>query len=789
MRPFYEPAYQLNGPPDGRLNGPSSGWGATATASEFTIQHLLMILRRRRMIILLPLLGCLLLAVFACIFITRRYQGSGEIEVQKSATDSLGLDNLANAKPESSDALDDNVTLQTQARILESNTLALKVINDLNLENTEDFRPKTNPVRAFLARFLPAGETDPPNSALDDAPRRRDHAVKVFQNHLKIKPVPGTRLIQIEYTSPDPKIAAAVVNDMAKSLVDYTLQNRYSATSEVSKWLGGQLGEIKNEADELEAKVEQLEHESGVFSLGATDAQGKEMAYSATLDSLQQATQAMSMATSARILKGGLYKTVQNGNPELISSLAGSTLADASPTANSSFLLLQNLRTQQAALASQIAADTSKYGPANPKLGDDKASLDAVNVAIKAEVDRIGQRTENDYKAAQIVENNMRGVYSQQRAAADKSNDKAVTLLIARQEASDARALYQTLYTHLKEAGVIEGLHSSNISVVDVGRIPSKPVSPNMPLYLGFSVMVGGFVGILCALLTEATDDRVEEIGLIESGLHTHVLGVLPVTKLSAPKSRRKLHGRHLRRLTSGNLAVLDGPNTAYVEALRGVRTSLLVPRDGQRPSTILITSACEREGKSTLSLNLAAALTLNGSRVLLVDADMRSAGLSGYMGFDRPKHGMHRDGRAIRGLSDSLTESTEPDIMAPFSKLDNLHVLAAGPVPTYPAELLGSERMSKLIEQWSAGFDYVIIDSPPIIAVTDALVLAQLTDITVLVARHGQTTKTSLERSYRLLQDVKRGSVRVVVNAVHRRSASYNGYYGYQATTYYTGA
>jgi capsular exopolysaccharide synthesis family protein len=766
----------------------SKGLEGAAMNNELTIQHLLMILTRRRMIIIWPVVGCLLLALIACILMTRRYQAFGEIEVQKSATDSLGLENLANARQESSDALDDNVTLQTQAKILESNTLALKVINDLNLEKTEDFKPKDNPVASIIELFKPGSEEDPENSALEDAPHRRDHAIRVLQKHLRIKPLPGTRLIQIQYTSSDPKLAAAVVNDIAKSLVDYTLQNRYSATSEVSKWLGEQLGKIKNEADKLQRKVEQLEHESGVFSFGTTDAQGKEMAYSATLDGLQQATQALSMATSARILKGGLYKTVQNGNAELISSLAGSSLADASPTANVSFLLLQNLRTQQAALASQIASDTSKYGPANPKLGDEKASLDSINAAIKAEVDRIGQRTENDYKASQIIENNMRGVYRQQREAADKSNGKAVTLLIARQEAADARALYQTLNTHLKEAGVIEGLHSSNISVVDAGRIPSKPFSPNIPLYLGLSVLTGGFVGILCALLREATDDRVDEIGLIENSLHTQILGVLPATTLSGPKGRRELTGTR-RSLSAGNLMVLDGPNTAYVEALRGIRTSLLIPADGPRPSTILITSACEKEGKSTVSLNLAAALTLNGSRVLLVDADLRSAGLSSYMGFERPDSGMRLGERAVRGLSGSLSGFTKPDIFAPFPELETLHVLAAGPVPTYPAELLGSQHMKDLIEQWLEEFDYVIIDSPPVIAVTDALILAQLADIAVLVARHGQTTRTSLERSYRLLHDVKRGRVRVVINAVQRRSVSYNGYYGYQGTTYYRGA
>ena len=159
-------------------------------------------------------------------------------------------------------------------------------------------------------------------------------------------------------------------------------------------------------------------------------------------------------ATSNRILKGALYKTIENGDPELISGLAGSSLAGASPAVNSSFVLLQNLRAQQATLASQVASDTSKYGSANPKLVDDKASLDSINAQIKFEVVRIGERAANDYKAAQATENSTRDVYEQARKAADIQNDKAIALLIARQEATDARSLYQTLYSHLKEAGV-----------------------------------------------------------------------------------------------------------------------------------------------------------------------------------------------------------------------------------------------------------------------------------------------------------------------------------------------
>ena len=756
--------------------------------NELTIRGLLLMLKRRRAIILWTVAVCFLSAVTLCIFLKPRYKALGEIQVQKSATDGLGLENLTGPKQEAADALSENIDLQTQANILESYSLALRVIDDLNLEKTEDFKPTFNPIGWVLDQFT-GGVQDPPNAALDDAPHRRDHAVKVFERHLKIEPQSGTRLIDIKYTSTDPKIAAAVVNDLGKSLVDYTLNSRFTATSEVSNWLSSQLRDIKKEAEEQQGKLENLQRESGIYSLGIPDATGKEMAYSATLDRLQQATQELSTATSNRILKGALYKTIQNQDPELISGLAGSSLAGSSPAVSSSLLLLQNLRAQQATQASQVAADISKYGSANPKLGDDKASLDSINAQIKLEVSRIGQRAANDYKAAQTTEDSTREVYEQTRKAADVQSNKAIAVLIARQEATDARSLYQTLYSHLKEAGVMEGLRSSNVAVVDPGRVPSKPI-PYILIIPALALVLGGFFGIAGALLVESTSDRIEGMETIENSLRAPILAVLPMTQAPSSggivsKFRQRL-GNGNRDFAVGRVAVLDGPNTAYVEAIRGLRTSLLQTQNGPPPKTILITSAGEREGKSTLSLNLAAALVLNGSRVLLVDGDMRSSGLSGYMEFGR-KEGVSA-GHQKSGLSDTLSGPGEAAVITPFSKLPNLSALPAGLDPRFPAELLGSKRMKALVERWSASYDYVLIDSPPVLAVADAVILSRLADLTLLVARHGQSTQKSLDRAYRTLRKEGR-NIGIVVNGVRRDSVSFDEFYGYKGTSYYSEA
>jgi uncharacterized protein involved in exopolysaccharide biosynthesis len=309
--------------------------------NELTIQALLAILRRRRSLIIKTTAACFVLAALFCVFSSRRYSATAEIQVQKSSADGLGLESLmSSAGGDATDALDANITLQTQANILQSDTLALKVIEDLDLEHTRDFKPRFNPVGWALSFFTPAGPKDPVNAPLEQAPLRRTRALAVFAKNLNVKPVAGTRLIDVTYLSTDPKLAAAVVNHLTQGLVDYTFQTRFNATNEASGWLSAQLQDLKKEAETLQAHVVALQKDSGVYSLGS-DATGKELAYSAILDRLQQSTASLTAATSNRILKGGVYEITRKGDPELISGLAGSSMAGSSPAVSNSLSLIQ----------------------------------------------------------------------------------------------------------------------------------------------------------------------------------------------------------------------------------------------------------------------------------------------------------------------------------------------------------------------------------------------------------------------------------------------------------------
>jgi polysaccharide biosynthesis transport protein len=745
--------------------------------NELTIADLLVTLRRRKNWIVITTAFCFLLGVVVCVISTPKYQGKAVIEIQKTSADMLGLQSMMGASDGPGDALNANLDLQTEVGILQSESLAIKVIRDLHLEQTRDFQPKWSPL-GWIATLLPS--SDPPEVAgsdLENSPRRRTDAVKIFESHLKVEPVPGTRLIEITYFHSDRKIAPAVANGLVRALKDYRFQTRYAATNESSEWLNGQMADLKKQTQDLQTKVADLQKESGVYSLG-TDSQGRDQSYSATLDRLQQATTALTEATSNRIMKGAVYQIAKDGDPELISGLAGASLMGSSSSIQNSFTLIQNLRSQQATLQAQLALDSSKFGTSYPKLVDEKSSLASVTKAISDEVSRIGKRAANDFQAAQEGESRLNTVYAQRKAEAEGLNDKAIEYGIAKQEADDSRNLYEDLLKRLKEAGVIEGFRSSNISVVEPARVPAKPAKPNVPIYLGVSIIGGLLFGVCGALFTDSVDTKIQSFEQVEQLLDAPLLGILPKFRKTR---RRRLQNRAPLSLnqTPKNQTSdpLNAPATAFSEALRALRTELLHSRGAATPKVILVTSPVPGEGKTTVSVNLASLLGRSGKRVLFVEADMRNPSLSrGFVSLND----------SSPDLSALLTDEERTFDGATMETVLGVKLLRAGPVPDHPAELLDSDRMRSLLDEWKLQFDHIVLDSPPLLAVTDASVLSHMADVTLLVARPGFTSSKALRRAYKLIGQNKETPIGVVLNAVDRKSASYSDYYGYSGSTYY---
>jgi polysaccharide biosynthesis transport protein len=719
-----------------------------------------MMLTRRRGIIHVSLCAFFLLAILALAVSTRRYRSMGEIEVQKESTSALGIQTDSADTP--SDALEVNMIIQTQAQILQSDSLALRVIEDLHLEQTEDYRPKWSPVGWLFGLFAPRGVADPRGATLENSPHRRMRVLKTFHSRLMVKPVAGTRLIDVSYLSPDPQLAAAVVNHLLQGLIEKGYQARYDATMQASSWLSGQLGELRAKTQELQAKTVKLQQESGVFALGEVDREGRDQVYSPTLEKLQMATQAEAQAQSNRILKGAINDVVKSGNAELISGLGGSAISGgASGAVASSLGLIQNLRMQEATLQGQLQELSAKFGPAYPKLAEVRGNLTAVQQAIQAEVARVAGRAHNDFMVAEQTEEKTRRDFNADKSEAEALNNKTIEYQMVRQEADQTRSLYDDMLRHLKESGLLAGLHSTNISIVDWAKASDSPAKPVVPLYLLGSIMVGLVIGVLAALLRDVTDTKIQDPREI-----SRELGPLPLCTLPYQKELPTLPGEE-NWIEKSPLPALDRPHSLFVESLRSLRTSLLLSRSGAPPRSVLVTSPLEGEGKSFLSWNLAILFAQQGKRVLLCDANLRHPFLHRNLEVD--------PGTGLSTVLAGLLPNHGASAVIPVLEVPGLFLIPAGPLPPYPAELLASSQMADLVKVWEMQYDLVLLDGPPLLQFTDSAVLSSMVNSVLLLARHGKTPLPALEKSYRMLEDVQATSgrkINIVVNGVRDQPA-----------------
>ena len=735
--------------------------------SELSLRDLLVIYRKRRKYVYITMLAVCALGAVYCVVATRRYQATGTVQIQKEGSGALGLDSLMSAGGGSSGDLDVDVVISTQANILQSDTLALHTIKKLHMEETQDFSAHhLNALGWVLGLISPKGVTDRPGVPLEEAPQRLQKALKIFSKNLTVKPIPGTRLIQINYLNPDPKLAAAVVNELMAALVDYNFQTRFQATNQASTWLTGQLVDLRKQSEDLQSQVVSLERQSGVYSLGGVDATGQQQVYSGVLDQLQQDTAALSLAEQNRILKGAIAHAAETGNAEMLSGLAGSSVGGGS-SGSSSLALIQTLRQQQAVQQAALQEAEAKYGRSYPKLVELRANLAAVDRSIHDEVERIKKRAQSDYAIAVQSEAKTRAIYEKQKQLADQLNDKAVEYVIVRQEATESRNLYEDLLKRLKEAGVIEGLKSSNITVVDPGRVPASPMKPNVPRYMLAALFGGFFLGSLVALIVDVLDNKIGSIQEAEELTGQTLLGATPFVD----DMMRQGVGEGKTRLTT-----LNDPHSTFAEALRSIRTSILLTGGGSKCRIILITSSIPGEGKTVVGSNLAVVLAQSNRKVLLVDVDMRRGAL-----------GQRLNLPPGTGLSELLAGQQQEPQMQSIEGVPLLDVLRSGTPPPNPADLLDS-KIGNWLNVWREKYDFIVLDGPPLLPVTDAHIVHPMADITLLVTRNRLTERSQLLRSYRMLADGSKHFVGVILNGLRPQDDNYYGYYGYRKYAYHYG-
>jgi polysaccharide biosynthesis transport protein len=547
-------------------------------------------------------------------------------------------------------------------------------------------------------------------------------------------------------------------------MTTYTENNfksRFDSTMQASDWLSKQLVDLQMKVETSQEKLVRYQREHEI--LGIDEKQNL------TTEKLDELNKALTTAESERMDKESVYRLVQAGDIDTIST-AANTLDNAGAAAQSGSLL-DTLRSKQADLRIQAAQLSTQFGPAYPKLAQINNQVKEIDAEILAETRKIAAKIKGQYLASVQRENMLHDALEKQKQEANKLNESAIEYSLLKRDLDTNRQLYEGLLEKLKEAGVSAGLRSNNFRIVDVARVPTAPIEPNIPRNLSFAFMLGLTSGVGLAFLLEGLDNtvRTTEQAQMISGLPP--LGMIPLG------SRTAREGASTKRLviaTSKEVVELITqvrPQSQMAESYRALRTSLLLSNLGAPPKVIMITSALPQEGKTTTSINCAVVLAQKGIRVLLIDADLRRPSIHKTLGMG-PRSGLSNVLTGSATLEQAITRS---------SVLPNLSVLPAGTPPPNPAELLASTNMRDVLDQLRGEYDHIVVDTPPTLSVTDAVVLSPRADAIVLVIRSGQTTKQALRRSRDILTQVNAKVSGVLLNAVDLSSPDYYYYYEYQ--------
>jgi capsular exopolysaccharide synthesis family protein len=704
--------------------------------------HLLdyvIILRKHQWLILTFLLTVVTVVTIATFKMKPVYEAAARVEVDKESQLNMQFPDDQNSYDE---YMDMDTYLETQTKILESETLAMDTIRSMDLGKYPEFGGSSTP-----AAFGQGG-----------AALRRPAILGEFLGDLTVRRVPDSRLIEVRFDAENPQLAAEVVNTHLQNYIEQNFKSKYDATTQASNWLSSELEELRIKVEKSEDARLAYERENQIWQIDEKQ--------DITTQKLADLSKAVTDAQTDLSGKEALYRMATSGE------------ADAVPAVRDN-PVITGLENKKSDLDEQYADASNQYGPNFPKVQRIREQQAEVNADLTRSRQVIVDGIREDYNTAQSHVELLQESLDKQKAEANNVAEKLVQYNILEHDAEANKQLYDGLLQKLKEATITAGLRSSNIRIVDPALVPTSPSRPQKARNILLALLVGLVGGIGLAIFREYLDNTVKSPDDIETLTGLPSLAVVP----SLPGVNGS--GGRFSRLSKEASQAAGGPRVellSYVqpksqisEAFRALRTSLLLSQAEHPPQVILVTSALPREGKTTAAANLAVTFAQLGDRTLLVDSDMRKPGIRRAMNLTTAKDG---------GLSSYLAGvSTLDEVTFPHPAISNLAVLTTGPVPPSPADLLSSHRMRDGIAELRRRYKFIVIDSPPIMAATDAVILSALTDGVLLVVRSGQTPKEAFTRARDLLAAVKCRLLGVVLNAVDSNAPDY--YYAYRYYPY----
>ena len=653
---------------------------------------------------------------------------------------------------------------QTQYKIIESRTVARDVIKRLNLAKSEEFFPK--PKGDFISSMKRSiGETVSfwidsiesllkKETAVSDGNAENDSDYKLvseFIERMEVKPIRNSRLVDVGFRARDPRLAARIANTIGKAYIDQNLETKLKAAQDAVRWLHSRIEDERKKVGKAEQALIKYKEKHNIITDFSSDVEN------VTAQKLAQLNTQVVEAESERVEAETRYKQAMamTGTPDMLDSV---------PEVLNNELIRQ-IKSMEVELYNRMSELSKKYGRKHPRMTAIDSELKTIQKRKAQEVNRVVNSLRNEYRVALAKENSLKAALNRQKKETLELNQKAIGYGVLQREAESARQMYELLINRFKETSLTEDMKTGNIRIIDRAEVSNLPVSPRKKLNIILASIIGLIAGLGLTFFLEFLDNTIKVPDDIKRELDIPYLGPVPAMASNRPDTQ---DGGERPELVT-----LHSPKSTISEAFRGVRTSIIFSSAEIEPRIILISSSGPQEGKTLTASNLAITMANAGSRVVILDCDLR-----------RPKIHKLFNIKRDKGMTNFLTGNEDIKGLICNTGIENLDVIPCGPVPPNPSEILGSARMSKLLEILKKNYTRIIIDSPPITAVTDAVVLSKVADGVVLVIRAGETPKEIIKNGLMQLRAVNAHVIGTILNGV---GMGRDGYY-YQYYYYYYG-